>query len=210
MTCCQTSRALRHAIAVLLAICAWIQAAPAVAQSKDELIDKLTAAAGEPGAGVDGLTKGFGKRFRPDPDTNQCDSAVRRRLDDAGRLTRDLYVEKAPGVDLDVAFDHNSATLTAAGRQLLATLAGALSDPRLRQEQFIVVGHTSKVGDEIYNLKLSCARSLAVRDYLRENHSIDASRLVPMGFGFAKLRDPAQPEADSNRRVEIRRLASGS
>lgn len=209
MTCCHASRALRHAIAVLLAICTWIQAVPAVAQSKDELIEKLTAA-GEQGAGVDGLTKGLGKRFRPDPDTNQCDADVRRRLEAAGRLTRDLYVEKAPGVDLDVVFDHNSATLSAAGRQLLATLAGALSDPRLRQEQFLVVGHTSRVGSEDYNLQLSCARSLAVRNYLREKHSIDASRLVPMGFGFAKPRDPAQPAADSNRRVEIRRLASGS
>ena len=58
-----------------------------------------------------------------------------------------------------------------------------------------------------YNDRLSCERALSARRYLVVQHGIDADRLVPMGFGFEKLKDPLQPRAAVNRRVEIRRFA---
>ena len=39
-----------------------------------------------------------------------------------------------------------------------------------------------------------------------EAKGIERERLLPLGFGFAKLKDPSRPQSDSNRRVEIRRL----
>lgn len=112
-------------------------------------------------------------------------------------------------INLTVQFAFNSAELLPQGRQQLDELAVALADSRLREAGFEVGGHTDRVGDAAYNLRLSRERASAVRDYLIRRHGVAASRLSAVGHGFERLLLPDQPHAAANRRVEIRRLTGG-
>jgi OmpA-OmpF porin, OOP family len=71
-----------------------------------------------------------------------------------------------------------------------------------------VEGHTDDVGADDANLALSHRRAAAVRQYLVERFSIDASRLEGQGFGETRPAVPnTTPEArEQNRRVELVRL----
>lgn len=125
------------------------------------------------------------------------------------RLSRNLEVvpyagDTTPGVNLSVQFAHASDRLTAGDRSLLDKLAAALKDPELAQDRFAVAGHTDITGDARIYLELSCARALAVRRYLGTK-GVPAQRLTAYGFGSARLVEPGDPAAGSNRRVEIRK-----
>jgi outer membrane protein OmpA-like peptidoglycan-associated protein len=120
---------------------------------------------------------------------------------------RNLSRVDAPAVELDVPFELGSSTLRPEGRRQLEQLAAAISAPQLADSSFIVAGHTDARGTPALNDALSCQRALAVRDYLSRSRGIRAERLHPMGFGFSKLKIVANPLADANRRVEIRKIA---
>ena len=119
--------------------------------------------------------------------------------------TRNLYRVEAATIDLDVQFDLGSSTLLPEGRRQLDQLAAALGDARLAAGRFVVAGHTDARGSTELNDTLSCQRALAVRDYLG-TRAVAAARLVPMGFGSSRLKDEADPLADRNRRVEVRKI----
>lgn len=136
-------------------------------------------------------------------------------------LTKDVRVDGGaarPGaarrarhaVDLQVQFAFNSADLLPVGRRQLDELALALSDRSLASDTFEVTGHTDRVGDADYNLRLSQERAVAVRNYLISEHGISPARLRSVGMGFAQLADPSNPTAAINRRVEVRRIAAGA
>jgi len=120
-------------------------------------------------------------------------------------MVKSLYVEEAPSVDLDVMFDFNKASLRPDGAAQLDRLAQALVRPSLAGMRFVLAGHTDRKGDADYNDALSCERALAARIYMRDRHQIDPSRLIPMGFGFGRLKDAGDPNGAVNRRVEVRR-----
>jgi outer membrane protein OmpA-like peptidoglycan-associated protein len=112
-----------------------------------------------------------------------------------------------PGaVDLQVQFAFNSAELLPIGRQQLDELAFALADRALQADGFELTGHTDRVGDADYNMRLSLERASVVRNYLVTAHGIVPQRLMTAGLGFSRLADPANPTAAVNRRVEVRRL----
>lgn len=151
-------------------------------------------------------------KANPDAATRVCDAELNRRLlRESGQrgelLTRNLYVEAAPAVDLEIAFAFGEATLLAEGKAQLDELARALRSPGLRGERFVLAGHTDAVGSADFNDRLSCERALSARRYLVEQHRIAPDRLLPMGFGFTRLRNPLDPAAAVNRRVEVRRFA---
>lgn len=112
-------------------------------------------------------------------------------------------------IDLQVQFAFNSAELLPVGRAQLDQLAVALADRTLQVDGFEVIGHTDRVGDFGYNLKLSRERASAVKHYLVSMHGVSPARLVTAGLGFSRLADPHRPAAAINRRVEIRRLGPG-
>ena len=114
---------------------------------------------------------------------------------------------KAPAAahfDLLVNFDFNSDRLTQAAKDNLDQFAKALQDPRLKGEKFEIDGHTDATGTEQYNLGLSERRADSVVSYLA-TQGIDASELVPKGFGKARPR-VANPYSAENRRVETHLL----
>lgn len=109
-------------------------------------------------------------------------------------------------IDLQVQFAFDSAELLGQGKRQLDQLAMALNNKALMASGFQLAGHTDRVGDAEYNLRLSLARADAVKTYLAEAHGISPARLQTIGYGFARLVDPAHPAAAINRRVEVRRV----
>ena len=120
----------------------------------------------------------------------------------------DLAVQEAerkqlPSVDLEVHFEFDSAKLTPAAVETLTTLGRALIDERLSSSEFLIGGHTDAKGRADYNRRLSERRAEAVRQFLIATFAIDANRLAAKGFGFRYLRNPQQPRAAENRRVQV-------
>jgi OmpA-OmpF porin, OOP family len=88
-----------------------------------------------------------------------------------------------------VAFEVNSAQLTAESRPLLARVAADLAKyPSLRVE---MQGHTDSSGADEYNMKLSERRAQAVRDYL-VSQGVPARQVDARGYG------ETQPVADNS------------
>jgi outer membrane protein OmpA-like peptidoglycan-associated protein len=158
------------------------------------------------------LTRGFKPRANPDGNTRVCDAALSAMLMEktntkGEQLTRTLYVEAVPKIDLDIAFKRGLATILPDGERQLDELASVLKDQRFSSQRFVIAGHTDTEGSADYNDKLSCERALSVRRYLRNKHGLNDMNLIPMGFGFAKLKNLEDKLSQDNRRVEIRKFS---
>lgn len=112
----------------------------------------------------------------------------------------------APSINIKVFFEFDSAILKPEALEVLNSLGEALTYGELNNYRFQIAGHTDAVGSDAYNQKLSEARAKAVLDHLVTQFGIDASRIDPVGFGESQLLDPADPEGDINRRVQVTRL----
>ncbi len=123
---------------------------------------------------------------------------------DAG--TRGFAVVQAATLSFQaINFEFDSASLTASAKELLTTVAEAISSQRLAGQRFLVTGHTDAVGSEPYNLDLSQRRAAAVRAYLAEL-GIEQQRIDVVGLGETALVDIDEPSNARNRRVEISRV----
>jgi len=120
-------------------------------------------------------------------------------------LTRNLVPTPAK-LDLTIHFDFNSDKLQDRSKPLLDNLASAMKNDRLSELKFRVEGHTDAKGTATYNEALSKRRADSVVTYLSQQ-GIAAGRLTPEGKGFRELLDPANPQAERNRRVTIASLA---
>jgi len=108
-----------------------------------------------------------------------------------------------PKIDLEIRFDYNSADIAKTSMQAVQELGKALSDPSLKGSTFVVAGHTDAAGGEGYNQDLSERRADAIKRQLVEKYGINGTDLVTVGYGKSKLKDPAQPMAEANRRVQV-------
>ena len=130
-----------------------------------------------------------------------------------GRATRSLsttereeiatIVQDKPKIDLEINFDYNSADISARSMPSVQALGRALTNPDLKGSTFVVAGHTDAAGGEEYNQGLSERRADAIKRYLVDKYGIAGSDLVTVGYGKSKLKDPSQPMADVNRRVQV-------
>ncbi len=82
-------------------------------------------------------------------------------------------------------------------------LGKALTNPDLKGSTFVVAGYTDAAGGESYNQDLSERRADAIKRYLVDKYGIAGSDLVTVGYGKTKLKDPNQPMAEANRRVQV-------
>jgi outer membrane protein OmpA-like peptidoglycan-associated protein len=158
------------------------------------------------------LTRGFKPQANPDAATRVCDSVLNNVLLEktntkGEQLTRTLYVETVPKIDLDIAFKRGLAVILPEGERQLDELAAVLKDQRFNSQKFVIAGHTDTEGAADYNDKLSCERALSVRRYLRNKHGLNDMNLIPMGFGFTKLKNTEDKLSQDNRRVEIRKFS---
>jgi outer membrane protein OmpA-like peptidoglycan-associated protein len=149
------------------------------------------------------LLSGFGIAAAQSPGAPSVDDMVKAltpapKTRSLGAGTRNLV----PTLDLTVNFDFDSAWLRPDGRDLLKSLASALSDPRLQNFRFRVEGHTDGQGTEAYNDQLSQRRADAVVAYLLST-GVQTERLEAVGKGFRELLDQADPKSPANRRVRV-------
>jgi len=130
-----------------------------------------------------------------------------------GRTTRSLsqtereeiaaIVKDKPKIDLEITFDYNSADISAKSISSVQALGRALSNAELKGSTFVVAGHTDAAGGEEYNQSLSERRADAIKKYLIDKFGLNGADLVTVGYGKSKLKDPAQPLAEANRRVQV-------
>ena len=130
-----------------------------------------------------------------------------------GRSTRSLsstereeiaaIVKDKPKIDLEINFEYNSADISAKSLPSVQALGRALTNADLKGSTFVVAGHTDAAGGESYNQDLSERRADSIKRYLVEKYSISATDLVTVGYGKSKLKDPGQPMAEVNRRVQV-------
>jgi outer membrane protein OmpA-like peptidoglycan-associated protein len=108
-----------------------------------------------------------------------------------------------PNIDLEITFDYNSAEISPKSLPAVQTLGRALTNPDLKGSTFVVAGHTDAAGTDTYNQELSERRADSIKKYLMDNYHISAADLVTVGYGKSKLKDPNQPMAEANRRVQV-------
>ena len=135
-----------------------------------------------------------------------------------GRPSRSLSVSEReeiatlakdkPNIDLEITFDYNSADISAKSLPSVQALGKALSNPDLKGSTFVVAGHTDAAGGEAYNQDLSERRADSIKRYLTDKFGIAGADLVTVGYGKSKLKDPGQPLAEVNRRVQVVNMAS--
>ena len=106
-------------------------------------------------------------------------------------------------IDLEIFFEYNSARIAKEAEPQLDQLGEALRNPRLRNATVVVAGHTDAKGSEKYNEGLSDRRAEAVKKYLIEKLNVPEENLTTAGYGKRHLKNPDEPFAPENRRVQI-------
>jgi outer membrane protein OmpA-like peptidoglycan-associated protein len=130
-----------------------------------------------------------------------------------GRSTRSLssverdeiatMAKAKPNIDLEITFDYNSANISQKSLSSVQALGRALTSPDLKGSTFVVAGHTDAAGTDAYNQDLSERRADSIKRYLVDKYGIASADLVTVGYGKTELKDPSQPLAEVNRRVQV-------
>ena len=126
-----------------------------------------------------------------------------RSLSMGERAQITTMVKDKPKIDLEINFDYNSDRVSAKSLPSVQALGRALANPDLKGSTFIVAGHTDAAGSDAYNQELSERRADSIKRYLVEKSGISATDLVTVGYGKTQLKDPANPLAEANRRVQV-------
>jgi outer membrane protein OmpA-like peptidoglycan-associated protein len=112
-------------------------------------------------------------------------------------------VKELPKIDLEINFDYNSWVVGPKAVPALVALGNVLSKANFQGTVFFINGHTDGAGSPEYNQVLSQRRADAVRKMLIDQYHLAPDTLIAVGFGKEQLKNPANPLADENRRVEI-------
>jgi len=97
--------------------------------------------------------------------------------------------------------------LTPQAEPQLNNLGQALTSSDLSGSIVLLGGHTDAKGSDPFNQRLSERRAETVKRFLMENYHIPAANLVCAGYGKQGMKNPADPLAAENRRVQISNVA---
>lgn len=122
---------------------------------------------------------------------------------ETARVARNDSKATASALSLPVRFAFDSAEILPAARTQLDALAKGI-ELMAPGSKVTIEGHTDATGSPAYNLELSRNRARAVRDYLVQQHGIDAARLKTVGYGQSQPIEDTDPYAAINRRVQFR------
>jgi outer membrane protein OmpA-like peptidoglycan-associated protein len=178
--------------------------------TEDQIVRALAPAKEPP------LTRGLSIAPQADPAAAAAEGRLLHNI--RGRATRSLSASEReeisaiakdkPNIDLEITFDYNSADISTKSLPSVQALGKALTNPDLKGSTFVVAGHTDAAGGEAYNQDLSERRADSIKRYLTGKYSIAAADLVTVGYGKSKLKDPANPLAEVNRRVQVVNMAN--
>jgi outer membrane protein OmpA-like peptidoglycan-associated protein len=199
---------------IIVGLALSLPAVPAVAgdnASKNVTEDEIVRALVPAPAPEKPLTRNLSTSPQANPAPNPSEAGLLRTV--RGRATRSLSLSEReqiasvakgkPNIDLEITFDYNSADISAKSLPSVRALGRALTNPDLKGSTFVVAGHTDAAGGEAYNQDLSERRADSIKRYLVDKYSIPATDLVTVGYGKSKLKDPGQPLAEVNRRVQV-------
>ena len=130
------------------------------------------------------------------------EAATRGTGIDVARTTDNQLKVNIPA---DFSFDVGRSAIKPVMVPVLDKLAQGLD----ADMQMHVIGHTDDTGSDAVNNPLSLDRAEAVRDYLVELGA-DATLISPVGLGSNVPKNPKDPLAPENRRVEIGRATPPS
>jgi outer membrane protein OmpA-like peptidoglycan-associated protein len=169
---------------------------PAGAQTKLDRNEIINSLSGLPAAGH-GVTAALLRQ-------QALDNIAQHPGDDASTmLPLAAQLAKLRQFNVEIVFDFDSATIRPESYETIGLMADALHHPYLLQYRFLVIGHTDAKGDRTYNLNLSQKRADSIREALTTTFRVDPARLDAVGLGEEELRDPANPYAQVNRRVQL-------
>ncbi|MBU6463889.1 MAG: OmpA family protein [Bradyrhizobium sp.] len=188
----------------ILALC--VGAGAAVAGDNSATTDQiLKALAPKP------LTRGLSVGPQVDPAKVAAESAFVKKI--RNRATRSLssgereeiatMAQDKPNIDLEINFDYNSADISPRSMPSVQALGRALTNPDLKGSTFVVAGYTDAAGGKAYNQDLSERRADSIKRYLVDKFGIASGDLVTVGYGKTRLKNPDQPMAEVNRRVQV-------
>jgi outer membrane protein OmpA-like peptidoglycan-associated protein len=193
-----------------MAIGAALSFNPGTARAGDEVTEQQILKALAP-AEKKPLTRGLSVGPPADPATLAAEGKFVQTI--RGRNTRSLSVSEReeiaaivkdkPKIDLEINFEYNSADISAKSLPAVQALGRALTNADLKGSTFVVAGHTDAAGGESYNQDLSERRADSIKRYLVDKYGITGTDLVTVGYGKSKLKDPSQPMAEVNRRVQV-------
>ena len=165
--------------------------------TKDQILQALSPAAGQPAVRTRGLSIGSPDAAKPaTQDDGPASSSAPAPAPAAKAGPRAL--------DLEIPFEFNSDRLTDDGKEVLDQLGEALKSNELSSAKAIVLeGHTDAKGSASYNKLLSTRRAQSVKNFLATKHSIPSVKLKAVGKGSTELADPKNPEDGVNRRVRV-------
>jgi outer membrane protein OmpA-like peptidoglycan-associated protein len=108
-------------------------------------------------------------------------------------------------IGMDIKFATGSSDLSPEAKTQLEGLGKALAarNGKLGQKEIVIEGHADPRGSDSLNQVLSAKRAEAVVKHLVAAYGVDGKALAPVGRGTADLKDPKNPDAAVNRRVEL-------
>jgi outer membrane protein OmpA-like peptidoglycan-associated protein len=170
-------------------------------RSADDIINAL-----KPPSTTRGLTTSPADTIRAPDDTQFLRTVGNRPARSLSTEERDKIASIAkskPKIDLEINFKYNSAVIESKAMPQVTELGKALTSPELKGRMFILAGFTDAKGSDTYNQGLSERRSDAVKQLLSEKYGIEPANLVTVGYGSKQLKDPTNPFAAENRRVQV-------
>lgn len=179
--------------------------------SSDRIVNQLQP---KPAA-TRGLTRSFGPAEPTKPQASPEDKAFLQTLSptrglkqvEREKVAEIISKQDMPKIDIRITFDYDSDRIRPSSIPDVIELGKALSSPQLSNARLLLNGHTDAAGSPDYNLDLSERRALAIRAYLTEKFAIGPDRLIAIGYGKERLKVPADPLAEENRRVEVVNLS---
>lgn len=137
------------------------------------------------------------------------DSAARGKTYlDAGAA--DLIARSQPSIDLELAFEDQSADITPQTAAELMKLGKALTEGDLKGNVYLIAAYTDAREDKELSQTLSEQRAAAVKAFLHDRFGIANNRLVTVGYGSSRLKNKDDPLAPENNRIEIINLGKES
>jgi outer membrane protein OmpA-like peptidoglycan-associated protein len=122
-------------------------------------------------------------------------------LHDRARLAK--ATEGMGQIDLVVYFAFDSAEIQKEAEPVLNVLGEALARDENKGQSFVLAGHTDAKGTSEYNQNLSERRAEAVKRYIVTRFKLRSDDLLTVGYGFEQLKDSQNPQAATNRRVQV-------
>jgi outer membrane protein OmpA-like peptidoglycan-associated protein len=125
-----------------------------------------------------------------------------RSLSITERPKLDTVVAEKPTIDLPVEFEYNSYVLRGHAVEVVNSLGKALASPGLKDQTFLIMGHTDAKGSQEHNQVLSERRAGSVKQFLVQRFELKPENLIAVGYGKTHLKKPETPFAPENRRVQ--------